>query len=238
MISPKRLIKNATRMLGYNITPVGLVRDDGYLDKAEFQYILWLDRIYEKISRVPGNIVEIGVANGRNSIIFGRFIDLHGERAVRRYYGFDTFEGYVPSDMAKEAQLGHNSFKDASYEAVSRRIRDVGLKDVCYLIKGDVRETAPRFVSERQASFHPNYLKVALLYIDCNAFDPALFSMNFFAKYMSDGGVICIDEKVEGGESRALDLFCAENGFTVTRDPGPFGIPAYAVIRKECRPGA
>ena len=233
MSFPKRFIKQAARQFGYNVTPIGVARDDGYLDKSEFQYILWLDRIYQKIGRVPGNIVEVGVARGRNAIIFGRLIELHGERAVRRYYGFDTFAGYAQSDLKENTHLRATAFTGISYDSVLERVRDAGLSTTSYLIKGDIRETAPKFVTEGGANFQPNHLKIALLYIDCNAFDPALFSMNFFYKYISDCGVICIDEKMQGGENRALDTFCKENGLNAERDSGPFGIPAYTQITRR-----
>ena len=233
MFFPKQIVKKTARALGYNIVPLGSVRDDGYLDKSEFQYILWLDRIYQKIARVPGNIIEVGVARGRNSILLGRLIELSGERAVRRYYGFDTFEGYAERDLQENGNLRPDAWKDIGFDFVSRRIEDAGLGSISFLIKGDVRQTAPQFISTGGVNFQPNHLKIALLYIDCNAFDPALFSMKFFHRFMSDGGVICIDEKRQGGESRALDQFCADEGLVVTRDPGPFGIPAYAVVKRN-----
>jgi len=229
----KRLVKKALRNLGYSIAPIGNVRDDGYLDKSEFQYILWLDRVYQKIANVPGNIIEVGVARGRNGILFGRLIELNGERAVRRYYGFDTFEGYTRRDLADNKNLSADAWKDGSFEFVSDRLQDAGLASTSFLFKGDIKETAPDFVSKGGANFQSDHLKVALLYVDCNAFEPAFFSMKFFLPYMADGGIICIDEKRQGGETRALDKFCAEEGFSLTRDPGPFGIPAYTVIRKN-----
>jgi hypothetical protein len=219
--------------VGYQLVRLeDLHMDEGYLDRLEFQYVLWLDRIYSKISSIPGNIVEIGVARGRNSIIFGRLMQLHGETAIRNYYGFDTFEGYVSQDLAKDTHLTADSFTGISYDDVRQRIAKAGLGRACHLIKGDIRQTAPRFAENAGPNFQPGHLKVALLYIDCNAYDPALFSMRYFSRFMADGGIICIDEKMQGSETRALDDFSAECRRPVTRDPGPFGLPAYIAVRR------
>jgi hypothetical protein len=220
--------------VGYQLVRIeNMHMDEGYLDRSEFQYVLWLDRIYSKIAAVPGNIVEIGVARGRNSIIFGRLIELHGEGAIRNYYGFDTFEGYAERDLAKDTHLSAGSFTGIGFEDVRQRIANAGLNRVCHLIKGDIRETAPEFGEGGGPNFQPAHLKVALLYIDCNAYDPALFSMRYFSQFMADGGIICIDEKMQGSETRALDDFSAECGQRATRDPGPFGLPAYVAIQRR-----
>jgi hypothetical protein len=43
--------------------------------------------------------------------------------------------------------------------------------------------------------------------------------------------VICIDEKLQGGETEALIGFCKDNGLEFRKDTGPFAMPAYARIR-------
>jgi hypothetical protein len=98
------------------------------------------------------------------------------------------------------------------------------------VFKGDIKQIAPQFVNSKQARFQPGSLRIALLYIDCNAFLPARFSMDFFKQHMSPGGVICIDEKLQGGETEALIGFCKDNGLEFRKDPGPFAMPAYTRV--------
>ena len=50
---------------------------------------------YLKIKNIPGHIAEIGVADGRNAILFGRLIKIHNDQSVRQYIGFDTFDGFT-----------------------------------------------------------------------------------------------------------------------------------------------
>src|ERR1051326_3395888 len=134
-----------------------------YLEYDEFRYILWLDRIYQKIITVPGHIVELGVAYGRNSIIFSNLIKMNGDDLVRKYYGFDTFKGYTEESLSLDKHLKKESWKDNSKAYVMDKIGRLGHKDICELIEGDIVTEVPRFLEAR-----PNF-RVALLYIDCNA---------------------------------------------------------------------
>ena len=53
---------------------------------------------------------------------------------------------------------------------------------------------------------------------------------NMLKDFMSPGGVICIDEKRQGGETKALIKFCEDNNLKYIKDATPFSIPAYTVI--------
>ena len=57
--------------------------------------------------------------------------------------------------------------------------------------------------------------KFSLLYIDCNAYRPALSSMENFLPFLSPGAVIAIDEKRQGSETRALYDFAESSGLQV-----------------------
>jgi hypothetical protein len=223
--------KHMTRF-GYQvINKHALLREDKYLDSKEFRYILWLDRIYEKIQNVPGHIVELGVAKGRNSLIFSNLIELNGDSEVRKYYGFDTFSGYTDEDLTESPHLNSNNWKDSSYEYVNERIRIAGYADICKLIPGDLKQTLPAFIESGMPGFNPGHLRVALLYVDCNAYLPAITGMEVLRQYMSPDGVICIDEKLQGGESKALIDFCKKYGYKFMKDSSSFAIPAYTRIK-------
>jgi hypothetical protein len=205
--------------------------DDKYLDRKEFRYVLWLDRIYSKICHVPGHIVELGVAKGRNSLIFGNLIEMNGDADVRRYFGFDTFDGYTPEDIKSSPFLKSSAWKDTSFKFVKKRIENAGYTKTCSFREGDLKDTLPKFLEEGADGFTPDNLRVALLYIDCNAYSAAIAGMEILKDYMSPGAVICIDEKQQGGETKALIEFCQRHGYTYLKDDSPFAIPAYTVVK-------
>jgi hypothetical protein len=206
-------------------------KSDSYLDLGEFRYILWINHAFQKIREVPGHIVEVGVARGRNAILFGNLLKLYSEDDVRNYFGFDTFSGYSEADYERDPHLPRGAWTDLSFGFVSRRLVSAKVDHCCFLYEGDVRETAPRFLNETtHKRFTPGNFRCALLYIDCNAHAPALAAMRLFRPFMAPGGIVCIDEKRQGGETRALIEFCREAGLSVIRDAVPVSAPAYAVI--------
>ena len=67
------------------------------------------------------------------------------------------------------------------------------------IIKGDIKRTVPREIKKGNLS------KVSLLYVDCNAYLPSITAMEAIYPILSDGGMICIDEHKNGGETKALN---------------------------------
>lgn len=198
--------------------------DDKYLDKREFRYILWINSVYEKIRNVPGHIVELGVARGRNSILFANLIEMNGESHLRHYYGFDTFSGYTEEDLNRDTHLPADYWADLSADFVRGRIRQAGFEKTCTLVEGDLMETLPAFLTQS-----PKF-SASLVYVDCNAYRPSLFAMQTLKNHIAPGGVICIDELRQGGETEALIEFCRDQGLEYRKDTTPFTVPAYAVV--------
>ncbi|MEQ1861203.1 MAG: class I SAM-dependent methyltransferase [Chthoniobacteraceae bacterium] len=219
------MLRRAARSTGQTLVdPAQIGPKDQYLDAAEFRYVLWLDRIYAKIAHVPGHVVELGVARGRNSIIFGHLVRMNGDEEVRKYYGFDTFDGYPPDDLAGNPQLRADTWRGIGREFVEKRVANVGLARQCNFIEGDLKQTVPDFLKAA-----PNF-RAALLYVDCNAYQAALAGMEAFREHMTPGGIICIDEKRQGGETKALIEFCQRHGYRFMKDDSPFAVPAYTTI--------
>lgn len=198
--------------------------DQKYLEKTEFKYVLWLYEVYKKIHTVPGHIVELGVAYGRNTIIFSHLMQMHNEQDIRQYIGFDTFDGYTEETLETDKHLSSKSWKNISMENIKERIKKSGDFNNYTLVKGDLTVTLAEYLKA-----HPDF-RAALLYVDCNAYLPALSGMNMLKDFMSPGGVICIDEKRQGGETKALIKFCEDNNLKYIKDATPFSIPAYTVI--------
>lgn len=191
------------------------------LDENQLEYVIWLVRLFNQIEKVPGHIAEIGVASGSNSILFGKLIQQYGQSSVRRYFGFDTFEGFNNRDLSQNIHLSSALWKGEqhSLESVKRRIRANKLETICSFIKGDAAVTCKSFLqSYKSDRFQPGMSKFSLLYIDCNAYTPAIAAMESFYNYMSPGGIICIDEKLQGSETKALIDFAEKNNLRVERN--------------------
>ena len=218
----KKLVNKFLNLFNLQFKPKFPISDIDYL------YLLWIVSIFDKAKRVPGHIIEIGVASGRNSILFGKLLKISSEKWSRKYYGFDTFRGY-PKDVKQiNPWLNLNAWKNqsCSKESVLKRIESNNFDSYCELIEGDCRETLKDFLE----NYSDNMMQkgcavISLLYIDCNSYTAALESMKLVYPYLAPGGLIAVDEKIQGGETKALIEFAKLKNIEVRHDS--LGCPAY-----------
>lgn len=207
-----RLIKKIAKYI-LSIQQTKIIKD------IDLEYLLWICNMYLKIKNIPGHIAEIGVADGRNAILFGRLIKIHNDQSVRQYIGFDTFDGFTQKDLERDKHLNKNRWKNNSKKSVLSRCHDNDVEDLIEIFEGDAVKVVPEILKHhRGKKFQKNKAKFALLYIDCNAYQPALESMENFLSYMSPGGYIVIDEKIQGSETEAILNFAKKNDLNVERE--------------------
>ena len=184
----------------------------------DLEYLLWISSLYLKIKYLPGNIAEVGVADGRNTVLFGRLIKLHNDQSVRQYIGFDTFDGYTKKDLERDNHLSKSGWKTNSRDAVLKRCQDNDIEDIIELFEGDATELVPKILKAHMGKkFQKGKAKFALVYIDCNAYFPAINSMESFLPHIVPGGFIVIDEKLQGSETEAILDFAKKHSFRVER---------------------
>lgn len=192
-----------------------------------------LKSILDKISEVEGDIVELGVYTGNNSLQFV------WQEPNRKYFGFDTFCGYTDEDIEsspnKEGLLDNKGRWNHSKEEVVYRINDFkntfSLLGEFEIVEGDLKETLPMFVKEGKIK------KVALLYVDCNAYLPAVKGIEAVYSIMQEGSIICIDEHQVGGETKALNETAEKYGLEVVDTgfkfvSGPNSNPSRYMVKK------
>lgn len=192
---------------------------DKYLDFNEFRYIMMVHEVFKKVEKIPGHIVELGVARGRNAVLFANIIKSYNDDS-RKYYGFDTFSGYSEEDLILNPKLSADSWK-IDYKFVKSRIKNQGYQNIVEFIKGDIKRTVPQFIKENKD------LKIALVYVDCNAYEPAIDALENLRNNLMENAIICIDEKRDGGESRAIKEFAHKYNLKILKDSTPFSLPAY-----------
>jgi O-methyltransferase len=139
---------------------------------------------------VPGAFAEVGVWRGETS----RFV--HRLAPDRRYYLFDTFEGFPERDLPAGAV--DERFRDTSAEAVRRR---VGASPNVVLRPGYVPETLAGLEDER----------FAFVLLDLDLYEPTRASLEFFYPLLEPGAFLVVHD-YNNSESdwackRALDAF-------------------------------
>ena len=192
---------------------------------------LQLKTLIDKIREVPGDIVELGVWTGLNSCQFMWQIP------EKRYVGFDTFNGYTEEDIEtspnKEGLLANKGrWNHSKKETVERlqNFKDSYALGEFEIIEGDLKQTLPKYIEEEKMK------EVAMLYVDCNAYLPAIKGIEAIYPIMPKGGIICIDEHQVGGETKAIleaadkyGLEVIETGFKFAT--GPNSNPSKYIIK-------
>ena len=203
-----------------------------------------LGYILDKVKDIPGDIVELGVWTGNNAIEFMR------QSKEKKYYGFDTFNGYTEEDIdgspnkddLRENNTGRwgpweewngiedtkkrlEQFKSRVFENTGYNISDFEL------VKGDLKKTLPQYVEENKIK------QISLLYIDCNVYPAALHGIESAWPAMTEGSVICIDEHKEGGETKAIKEIAEKYNLSVEYtgfkfESGPHSNPSKYIIKK------
>jgi hypothetical protein len=206
-----------------------------HIQDSDVRYVTWITSLYLKLENVPGHIAEIGVASGRNAILFGQLIKLFGDSEIRQYIGFDTFMGYTDQDLKKDGFLNPERWKgdEFSLSSVKRRCERADVSLEVDFIKGDVRSSVSETLTSFEAKrFYAGKGKFALLYIDCNAFEPAFEAMHQFWDYLVPGAIIAIDEKIQAGETEAMLKFAAEKNLKIYKPNNP-SVPMYVTVKNE-----
>ena len=206
-----RFIRKVAKFL-LKLQPSKLIND------GDLESIIWVSNLYLKIENIPGHIAEIGVADGRNTILFGNLIKMHNDQSTRQYIGFDTFDGFNKRDLDRDNHLSKDKWRNNNKLDVIKRCEDNNVEHLVELFEGDATETVPKILKNHKGKkFQPGKGKFALVYIDCNAYFPAINSMESFLPHMVPGGLIVIDEKLQGSESEAILDFAKKHSFRVER---------------------
>jgi hypothetical protein len=161
--------------------------------------------IYKKIISLPGDVVECGVFKGISLTRFLTFREILENNNSRKIYGFDVF-GKFP----KPKNQGDKSFlkiweKNAGDGIDAKELNDI-LLDKKFsnfeLVKGDVKKTIPNLIKQQP------HLKISLLHLDMDIYEPTKLVLNKLFSYVVKGGVILIDDyNTVFGATKATDEF-------------------------------
>jgi O-methyltransferase len=161
-----------------------------YIDYHRFGTIAMALRRIET-ENIQGALAEAGVFQGHAS----RFI--HRLAPERRYYLFDTFDGFDKGDLDPEISEDKR-FRNTSVEAV---LRFIGDRRNLVVRKGRVPETLAGLESER----------FSFVLLDMDLYKPTFSALEFFYSRLSIGGYLMVhdyhNEESNWACRRAVDEF-------------------------------
>ncbi len=190
-------------------TEVKLESFPKYVRRQHIKRFLALYEIFKLAMPVKGSVVECGVFRGFGLMAWAKLSTiLEPENLTRRIYGFDTFDGFPSvTDVDEKAGAAVGGLAADSYSELQQLIaeydndRFLGHIPKVKLIKGDITETAPKFVEDNP------HLVVSLLFLDVDLFEPTQAALKAFVPRMPKGAVLAFDEldnPIWPGETLAL----------------------------------
>ncbi|MBM4275495.1 MAG: class I SAM-dependent methyltransferase [Deltaproteobacteria bacterium] len=169
-----------------------------YARRQYLKRFLSMYEIFKLILPVKGSIVECGIYQGFSLMSWAKLSTiLEPENLTRRIYGFDTFQGFPSISDKDQNRLAVHKKGDldgGSYEELQQLIteydrdRFLGHINKVQLVKGDVLQTIPQFISENR------HLLVSLLFIDLDLFEPTKAAIENFLPRMPKGAIIAFDD--------------------------------------------
>jgi len=191
---------------------------------------------------IPGSVVELGVGRGASLLSWAQLSTVFEPvNYIRHIIGFDTFEGIPeldPKDVNKSNEdsrlmrVGGFKVEANIYEDIRKAIsiyninRPLGHLEKVKIIKGNINETLPKFLTENQQ------IIISLLNLDVDLYRPTKKAIELLFDRIPKGGVIIFDELnsvLFPGETIALRETLGINSLRFHRFPWATTI-SYAVL--------
>ncbi len=161
--------------------------------------------IYKQIVSLPGAVVELGVYKGASLIRLATFRNILENQFSRALHGFDAFGAFPRAGVTSALdQRFIEAFESDRGEGISsnslQAILDEKSFDNVHLHPGNIFDTLPKALEADPA------LKVALLHLDLDVYEPTSFGLDALLPRMVRGGIVLFDDygMVEGA-TRAAD---------------------------------
>jgi hypothetical protein len=137
----------ATSLIGFKVVRANLLSEEWFKKLAYFA------RLLERTKDVEGDVVECGVAAGKNLAIIASLVRSSGQD--RCVWGFDSWAPPSPRTADEWRAAPKIAFSGATIREVRLRLRQMGFDDLngIKLVKGELAKTLPK-APERIAFVH------------------------------------------------------------------------------------
>ncbi len=188
-----------------------------FLRRVSVLRFIAIYEIFKLTANLPGSIVECGVYRGQSLNFFRHLLEAFSPGdSLKKIIGFDTFTGFQSlsefdgePDPSRAKVVG--GWDSSDFYPILNSILDVHQKDSYMprvkrveLIKGDVSVTIPQYVKRNPG------LRISLLNLDLDLYDPTLTALESLYPLVVTGGVVILDEfAMPGfpGETKAAEKY-------------------------------
>lgn len=168
-----------------------------FLTPQTLSRILFMDFLYRQILDVQGVVMEFGCRWGQNTSLFSAMRGIYEPfNRLRRVIAFDTFSGFPSVRPEDGEQVRPGAYATtAGYERYLDRVlmhqeRESPLDHLrkYEIVKGDVRETVPRYLDDHQETV------IALAYFDLDLYEPTVACLEAIKDRITRGTILGFDE--------------------------------------------
>jgi hypothetical protein len=186
--------------------------------------------LYKKVYQLDGDILEFGVFKGTSLIQWASFREILNRSQKQKIIGFDTFDKFPETNFEEDRGLRKQFVNEAGLNSISKIdlekiFKSKEIKNF-ELIEGDILKTLPNYIKQNSD------LRVALLHIDVDIYEPTKVILDELYEKVIDGGIIILDDyKVFPGETKAVDDFVKNKDIKIQQLPFSPKKPSF-IIKK------
>lgn len=174
--------------------------------------------LYKRIVNLPGAVVECGLFQGNSFYRFAHFRDILESKTSRKLIGFDIFGSFPKTKFEKDKKYLDKFISDAGENSISlneiEKVMQYKKIENYEFIKGDINKTVPQYCKDN------THLKIALLHIDTDVYEPAVTILENMYNRVVKGGIIMFDDYgTFPGETKAVDDFFAKKNVIIEKLP-------------------
>lgn len=199
-------------------------------DITRISKILAHYELFNMIKEIPGAIVECGIFKGASFTRFAMFREIFNSPFSKKILGFDTFGDFPETSFGDDKKPREKQITDAGLESISKDqlieiLKHKGVDKNVELIEGDITESVPAYIKK-----HPE-LKISLLNLDTDIYEPAVTILEYLYPRLTIGGVLIIDDyETFPGESKAVDDYFKDKPMEIKKFP--FSLSPSYIIKK------
>jgi hypothetical protein len=175
-------------------------------DPSRFSKFITHLEFFKQSAHIRGEIMEFGIFKGNSFFRWIKFRDLLEHTQSRKIIGFDIF-GDFPEAQFEGDKLKREAFvketaggKSISEEELRSLLKAQQLDKNVEIIPGDILQTLETYLEQNP------HLKISLLHIDVDLYEPTKFVLEKLYDKVSKGGIIIFDDYgAFAGANKAVD---------------------------------
>ena len=191
-----------------------------FSDPSRIQKFVGQYELYKSVAHLNADIIEFGVFKGASLIRFAAFRQALGKENDSKIIGFDAFGEFPRTNLGYDhdhafiTKFEKESGDGLHKSQLSDLITTKGYKNI-ELIDGNVFTTLPLFLEQNHD------LKVSLLHLDLDVFEPTKLVLDLLVKHVVPGGIIVFDDYDSVlGETIAANDFAKREGLKIQKQLG------------------